>query len=176
MEIWKVIDWEYFTNYEVSNYGRVKNTKTGNILKPLGKRYSSVTIRLKKYDRKNTSYLIHRLVAIAFIPNPLGLPQVNHIDGDKLNNHYGNLEWVTAYENHIHAENNGLSNYKESLVKANEVRLHKPFGQYTLDGDLIQIYNDYAEMEVVTGYTRQCISKCCNGQYKTSHGFIWRFL
>ena len=56
--------------------------------------------------RKHIS--IHRAVALLYVPNPNNLPQVNHIDGDKLNNHYTNLEWITNQENRNHAIENGL--------------------------------------------------------------------
>lgn len=60
--------------------------------------------------------LVHRLVASAFIPNPDGKPQVNHIDGDKQNNCVANLEWVTSHENHIHAVALGLSKGKRKIL------------------------------------------------------------
>ncbi len=55
----------------------------------------------------------HRLVAIAFIPNPLDKPCVNHLDGDKQNNFYKNLEWCTRSENSIHSYKNGFHNWKK---------------------------------------------------------------
>lgn len=72
-----------------------------------GRRYG--TVRYIENGRQKMAY-IHRLVAGAFIPNPYNLPQVNHIDGNKLNNAVSNLEWVTASKNVQHAYEIGLSN------------------------------------------------------------------
>lgn len=60
-----------------------------------------------KYNNKSTKKLVHRLVAEAFIPNPLNLPEVNHKDCDKSNNKQSNLEWVSKLENAAHAKQNG---------------------------------------------------------------------
>ena len=94
-EIWKK---SIVENYEISNLGRVKNIKTGKIIKPdkEEKGYCRLTIKINGV-RKH--YAIHRLVAIAFIPNPLNKEQVDHIDNDKTNNRVDNLQWVSNKEN-----------------------------------------------------------------------------
>lgn len=112
-EIWKPIN--DYPGYEISNLGRVKSYKmdkiNGKIMNPYKttKGYLQIDISLDGRARKNRRHLaIHRLVAIAFLPNPNNYPQVNHKDGDKTNNHVWNLEWVTAKENTNHAIKTGL--------------------------------------------------------------------
>lgn len=89
--------------YQVSNMGRVRSVRTGRILKNhlAKRRYYVVALCV---NRRQTTCLIHRMVATAFVPNPDKKPQVNHIDGDVTNNLVSNLEWVTYYENiqHFH--------------------------------------------------------------------------
>jgi len=116
-EIWKDIE-GYEGYYEVSNLGRIKSLKTNH-----GK--DQILIR-KTYDRPNQyttinftvkgvarTCSVHRLVAIAFIPNPDHKRTVNHIDGNKHNNLVTNLEWATYSENIRHAYSTGLNKVPE---------------------------------------------------------------
>ena len=91
--------------YEVSNRGEVRTKKKTLRKHAMSNGYFNVSLF------KNGKYKaigIHRLVAIAFIPNPDNLPQVNHKDGNKHNNEVSNLEWATCSENISHAYNTGL--------------------------------------------------------------------
>ena len=108
IEEWKAVA-ECNGEYYVSNFGRVKSLKQGKekILKAClsSTGYYVIGIHLKD-NRKN--YTIHKLVALAFLPNKNDKPQVNHKDANKTNNHIDNLEWVTAKENAKHAKDIGL--------------------------------------------------------------------
>lgn len=107
--------------FMISNYGRVKSLgriivrKNGHtltihesILRHQLSQKGYAVVRLCN----NKKALVHRLVAIAFIPNPNNKPEVNHIDHNKTNNRLENLEWVTSYENCTHKILNGRINYK----------------------------------------------------------------
>jgi hypothetical protein len=125
-EQWKAIA-ECNGEYYISDHGRVKSYKCGKerILKPyligvLSNQYLAVDLILKG---KRKMPKIHRLVSIYFVENPNDKPQVNHKDGNKLNNHFNNLEWVTPKENTQHAWKNGLC---ESTRKAVIKRRSKP--------------------------------------------------
>lgn len=106
METWKEIP---FSNgeYLISTTGKVKTAKTGRVLAPAVDARGYERVCLFKYDRRRR-YRVHRLVAITFIPNIHGKPQVNHKDGNKRNNRVENLEWVTNDENMHHSRENGL--------------------------------------------------------------------
>ena len=116
MEEWRtiIID-EEETNYEVSSNGLVRNKTTKHILKPqtINSGYLTITICLDNKRRKGM--LIHRLVAIAFIPNENNYPEVNHKDEDKTNNNVENLEWCTSKYN---------QNYGTAIKRAREHRVY----------------------------------------------------
>lgn len=93
----KQIQIEGCEHYSVNEFGVVTNTRTGLVLKPdmNSAGYQRITLWNGSYNR----ITVHRLVAIHFIENPNEYPIVNHIDGNKLNNHFTNLEWCTASYN-----------------------------------------------------------------------------
>lgn len=118
LEIWKEIK-GYEGLYEISSFGNVRSLsrtyiakgkatvifKPGQIVKTYVNRY--VNVKLYK-NTKRYSHQVHRLVAIAFVENAANKPEVNHIDGVKINNHKSNLEWCTPLENVKHAIETGL--------------------------------------------------------------------
>lgn len=97
MEIFKVIS-EY-PLYSVSTEGRIMKNSTRKIMKPSMMRNGYMQINLFTKDGRRKKELVHRLVALAFIPNDGNLPAVNHIDRVRHNNRVSNLEWVTHKEN-----------------------------------------------------------------------------
>ena len=87
-----------FEDYEISTWGRVYNTRTGKFLRP--EVHDKGYLRVDLFNGAGRKHCkVHRLVAEAFIPNPEGKPQINHIDGNNQNNSISNLEWVTNSEN-----------------------------------------------------------------------------
>lgn len=119
-ELWRQVP-GYEGIYEVSNTGLVRtvegktthSVRTGirkwksRVLKEKDPSGRNVRVDLWK-DKKSKSWLVHRLVAMAFIPNPENKPTINHKDGNPRNNYVSNLEWATHYENNNHAFDNGL--------------------------------------------------------------------
>ena len=116
MEIFKVI--EEFPNYSISNLGNIKN-KQGRLM-IIGKRKSNsgyLQVRLFNNNKYYYRY-IHKLVAIAFLPNPNNYRTVNHIDGNKLNNTILNLEWASDEMQQRHAFLTGLKSKGVSFTKS----------------------------------------------------------
>lgn len=126
MEIWKILN----DNYEVSNMGRVRSLsrviksafggeyiKEGRILKQNDNGQGYLQVMLCS-NGVNKSERVHRLVALAFLPNPDKLPKVNHIDANKKNNIVENLEWCTQLSNVQHASNAGLMIKGETAINS----------------------------------------------------------
>ena len=97
LELYKLIPG--YPGYAVSTWGNVSNTETGCILKTQETKKGYLRVDLFDEDGNRKHWKVHRLVAMAFIPNPDEKQQVNHIDGNKKNNSVSNLEWVTDEEN-----------------------------------------------------------------------------
>lgn len=144
-----------YPNYAVSSKGYVKNIKTGRILKGSKDKDGYLYISLYNSGKKK-KYLIHRLVAEAFIDNPENKPQVNHINEIKSDNKYDNLEWVTSQENVDH------SNSKK--VRGTNIK----------NGEEI-IFKSTKEAEK-NGFDNSHISKCCRGLYKQHKGYVWKYI
>ena len=114
--VWKTLVYhsEKYDRFEVSTDGRIRNSMNKRDYKTfVNKRgYEQVCVSLGSTDKKKV-FKIHRAIAETFLPNPDNKPEVNHKDGDKLNNALYNLEWATGAENMRHASASGLLNIKK---------------------------------------------------------------
>lgn len=127
-------------------------------------KYKYMTVMLHAGKGQMVCKRVHRLVAEAFIPNPHNLPQVNHIDGNKLNNNVENLEWVTEQENSDHAWRTGLC---ENIVKAKQ----KP----VVNLDTGERFSSLADAERSFGKSFGAISHVLNGKHERAHGYRWAY-
>lgn len=132
---------QYFKELSIQEYGNIKVCEDGTIIGKKGKLKPSYN-NSKKYGRVHIGkhmYPVHRLVAMAWIPNPENKPQVNHKNGIKTDNYPDNLEWVTNRENRIHAVKNNLSSATLSFEQIDEIRELYSTGNYTYC-DLANLY------------------------------------
>lgn len=191
-EVWKPIK-GYEGLYEVSNLGNVRSfdkvvrcvrngkemgiTHKGKVLKPVKRQHGYLGVMLYGKGGHKTrglkTFSIHRLVATAFIPNPNGLSEVNHIDEDKTNNTATNLEWVTRLEN----VNYGTAKTRRAK-KAVNGKKSVAIQQFTKDGELVKTYPSLAEAQRQTGFAKANICRCAqgSGQYSHAYGYVWRYV
>lgn len=172
METWKDIN-GFEGLYQVSNLGDIKRLKTKKIGGKGGyerKQHILSKCNTKGYlkvdlwkQNKKYCFLVHRLIATAFIPNPNNFPQINHKDEIKDNNSIDNLEWCTDKYN----RNYGTA--QQRIAESNS----KPVTQLTLNGEFVRTYDSRVHAEKETGISSSQISECVTGRRKTSHGFIW---
>lgn len=187
--IWKPIpDYEGF--YEVSNTGLVKSlariSKAGRggvpiqerIMKTRIDKYGYCQIKISK-DGTHKRTCVHRLVALAFIPNPENKPQVNHINCIKTDNNVKNLEWNTVQENITHAVANNLRGSLLGTKRAYKVQQPKrriAVNQFSLTGEFIKRWDSMiAACEFLNSNAPQHISYCCKGKKQQFMGFKWSF-
>ena len=147
METWRDVN-GYDGSYQISNYGNVKSFNG----------YLFVTLYK---NGKTKHYLIHRLVAEAFIPNPNGLPEINHKDENKENNSVENLEWCDrsynmTYNNRHRKVGKKLHNRKDKS---------KIVCKYDLNNNLIAIYPSASEAARQNSVAASNIVQCCKGGF-----------
>lgn len=179
MEIWRDIP-GYEGLYQVSNYGRVKSlnykcTGSEKLMKQTCLVSGHLEVRLCK-DGIVKAFRIHRLVAESFIPNPNNHEIVHHIDHNPQNNTVENLEWTSTTDHKsLHHKCNGGS----------AGRSCKTVYQYTLNGNLLAVWESAAEAARKLRFSQGCITTCCKGgfNYKgkwiniTQHnGYKWSYI
>lgn len=181
-------EWRDVPNYEglyqVSNLGRVKSFARKycieRILKTINSSKGYLIVNLCK-NKKHKQFLVHRLVAEAFIPNPENKPCIDHIDTNKENNKITNLRWVTNKEN-----NNNLTLKKYSraskdkwqnpiirrkmMESANKRR--KPIVQLNMDYSFVRYWDSAYDVERELEYNHSNINSCLKGKYNSSNGYI----
>lgn len=177
-EKWREIP-EFKGFYEVSNCGNVRSVsrvvKNKNCFQTLKGRTKKPSMSTSGYlkvclykDNKNHNRYVHRLVASAFLEQEKK-ETVNHIDGNKLNNHVSNLEWATYKENNNHAYLTGLNDEKHRRNKKGSIKV----AQYDLDMNLIEEFPSMREAERKTGIDARSISVGVRKGWKYG-GFVWK--
>jgi len=154
-----------FTNYGVSPCGQVKNRITGRLLKQQPNQDGYLVVGFSQNGQVKTMR-VNRLVAILYIPNPNNLPQVNHKDLDKQNNHKSNLEWCTGKENSLHAVANGRKSSRPKRAVYKVV----PTTRRVLDK-----YDSVCEAARINGINFSNIYSVIRGERLTTGGFCWEF-
>lgn len=153
---------KYFVNKSGTVFNRFGRQMSSHM--DTNREYPYVEFRSKVNGQMaRKKYYIHRLVAELFIPNPDGLLQVNHIDGDKENSHVSNLEWVTPSDNQLHSRyvlgnNTGFADTPVVCI------------------ELGKFYKSTKEAWRDTGVGYSHISECASGKRKTAGGYHWRYI
>lgn len=174
------IDFKFIPGYEncylINEKGDIKGIHfhgKERILKSHLSRRGYLRVKLQK-DGEKLSTGIHRLVALTFIPNPENKPEVNHKDGNKLNNHVFNLEWVTTKENVCHAWKTGLitqervsavwTKEKREQAKGRWARGKNGFAKKVKDLSTGQIFDCVGDAADKFGYSYNQLKQWLNGR------------
>ena len=160
--------------YQVSNFGNILSlnygrTRKPKLLKPSKNKFGYLKVRLCK-NGKQKNFFVHRLVTETFIPNPDNLPEVNHKDENKENNHVENLEWCDRKYN----INYGTRNKRSAKTNTNG-KCSKPVLQLSLTDEFIKEWESSSEIYRQLGYCNSYICKCCKGKYESAYGFKWKY-
>jgi len=177
-EIWKDIE-GYEGRYQVSSFGNVRSLNYRNHgyaknLTPKCNNSNRLWVELaNSLGRKQ--FLIHRLVASAFIPNINNFPEINHKDENPQNNNVANLEWCTRkynvayyYSRHPHGP------YRKSTIRHGK-RKGEAIDQIDKKGQIVKRWDNSRTIFLETGMSDWSISECCRGKRKSAYGYIWRY-
>ncbi|HDX9078070.1 TPA: NUMOD4 motif-containing HNH endonuclease [Klebsiella oxytoca] len=170
MEMWKPVD-GFVGHYEISNLGRVKSLERQGvdgrrirekILRPTKSQCPYLSVMLVRASSKKR-VAVHRMVADAFVKNKFEHNVVNHIDGNKLNNHASNLEWCTHGHNVRHAIQQNLYEKNRHPIQA-----ERPDGTGYFFPSILSAYKH--------GFTKTLIWACIHGKQITHKGMTWSSL
>lgn len=174
----------YENEYQINQFGEIRTLKDSpklkkyDVLKPQISKRNGYVYQMLYKNGKEKLLRVHRLVAMAFLPNPNNLPQVNHKDGNKQNNSVDNLEWCEQSDNMKHAYKNGLQipseNQRKAIINTNKLKQKKVC--QIKDGEVINTFSGISEASRQTKISISCISRCCNLKRKSTNGYEWRFL
>lgn len=179
IEIWKDVP-EFEEYYKISNFGRLKSkdrkiknsnsyyTKKGCLIKPTKCTNGYYEYALYKNGIRKI-WLVHRLVATVFIPNPNGLEQVNHKDENISNNNVWNLEWVNPKQN----ANYGTRNYK--CRECNRFAF-KAVAQMDFNNNILNCFETIQDGARYVNGDATFISRVCKGKGKSAYGYKWKFI
>lgn len=169
-EMWKPIK-GYEGLYKVSNLGNIYSVYSKRNKSLCKSKRGYFRVQLWK-DNVGTHHFVHRLVATAFVDNPLGKPQINHIDEDKTNNKADNLEWCTQHENH----NCGTINQRISKSLTNNPKKSKPCALLDDIGNVEKVFPSVYEASRQTGINVSSIRDVLHGRNKHAGGRLWQFI
>lgn len=183
----KMSNYYFNDKYSADEYGNVffnKDSKyhkitAGDKVKSFINKYGYVEYVLSDKNNNRKHIQAHRIVASLFIPNPNNKYYVNHIDGDKTNNHINNLEWCSASENELHSFQTlkkEVWNKGKPLPSGKEYKGKiRPVQCLNKEGILIKEYFNPTEAEQ-DGFNLKQISAVCCGRQKTHKGYIWKYI
>lgn len=172
--MWKEVR-GYEGRYLVSEEGDVFSLYSGKILRHCINQSGYHRVKLYRKNgmlKEKKMFMVHRLVAVAFDPRgEKPGAQVNHIDGNKANNHIRNLEWCTQTENLVHSVRTGLRDMKRCTNATK-----KAVEQRTLDKQFVKTWDSMSEAARALNIPVGNISYCCAGRIRQAGGFKWNFV
>lgn len=163
-----------FPNYAVSRAGEVYSKVRKKLLKKQISRFGYYRVALYGEGIKPVFIMVHRLVAMAYIPNPNGLPQVNHKNEIKTDNRVENLEWCSCSYNINYGNRNEA--VKEKLIPLKTKTAGKKINQIdVITGEIVRVWDSMHQIERVLKIAHGNIYACCSGKRKTRGGFRWEY-
>ena len=166
MEEYKTLTKLNLSKYEINNKGEIKNVNTNKILKTQYLTYP--TISLINDDNKLKMYTIHFLVATIFINNPNNYNEINHIDGNRNNYIFLNLEWCTHKYN-IQQKNNSNEHLFKKVIMTDKNNNNIIFNSYKEAYEFLHLTKPSFKSFSV------CVSDCCNKKQNTAYGYKWEY-